>query len=76
MNRSLALCFRLLLSVPIAALVPACTADQSSTAQPPSFGGALTATAGPGAGEITLTWSPAISVGGGAITYFVFDTLV
>jgi hypothetical protein len=40
----------------------------------PSFGGLATATPGAGAGEVTLTWAPAIELNGGTLIYDVFQT--
>jgi hypothetical protein len=58
-------------------LVPACNGSMNpnSPTNAPSFGGATSATAGPSSGEVTLTWSPALDVSGGTITYFVFASL-
>lgn len=63
------------------ALIPACNGNlQNGNGTPtssggPSFGGATAASAGSGPGEVNLTWSPALELGGGTITYFVFASL-
>ena len=62
------------------ALIPACNGSlQDGNGAPstaaPSFGGATGASAGPTAGEVTLTWSPALGLSGGTITYLVFASL-
>jgi len=63
------------------ALIPACNGNlQNGNGTPtssggPSFGGASAASAGPGSGEVTLTWSPALELSGGTMTYFVFASL-
>lgn len=57
-----------------ASLLPACngTLDPNNSSTAPSFGGVTGASAGPSAGEVTLTWSPALELNGGTITYLVF----
>jgi hypothetical protein len=64
------------------ALIPACNGSlqngngtPSSSGSGPSFGGATAASAGSGSGEVNLTWSPALELSGGTITYFVFASL-
>jgi len=66
-------CFLLL----AATLIPAC--GMNSTAQngnAPSFSGLTSATPGSAAGEIVLTWSPALELNGGTLVYNIFMTNV
>ncbi len=52
-------------------VVPACTSGNQNHAAPPAFGGLLTATSTI-AGQVDLTWSPAVDFAGGGITYAIF----
>jgi hypothetical protein len=57
-------------------VVPACgnySSPGGATAEAPSFGGLTSATPLAGAtGSVALTWTPAISLTGGAVSYNVF----
>ena len=56
-------------------LIPACgMSNNTSNTMAPSFGGLASATPGAAAGEVTLTWAPAIELNGGALVYDVFQT--
>jgi hypothetical protein len=56
-------------------LIPACgTNDPTQNTMAPSFGGLTAANPGPAAGEVTLSWAPAIELNGGTLVYDVFQT--
>jgi hypothetical protein len=58
------------------ALIPACggtlNPNGSSNSNAPSFGGVTGSSPGPLSGEVTLSWSAALELNGGTITYLVF----
>lgn len=57
-----------------AGLIPACNGslDQSAGAQPPVFGGVMSATPLATPGDVVLAWTPAQDFSGTGITYKVF----
>ena len=54
--------------------VPACGTQQSSNTTGPSFGG-LTSATPIGGLQVTLAWTPALSVIGGVITYNIYGCI-
>jgi len=64
---------RFLLVLLAAAAIPACGLNQGNgNSNPPQFGGLTNAMPGTAAGEVILSWTPAIDFSGGGITYNIY----
>lgn len=86
MIHSMKVRIRLLMILLLAGVIPACNGTLNGTGSggsagggggggtPPGFSGLAAATAGGAAGQIVLSWSPAVDFSGGGITYLVYPS--